>query len=430
MPRRHIAAVFCAASIWSITLESPTARAAPAGDATVEMARERFKEGVQFFDQKQYEKARLAFLQAYALKPHPTVLLNLAQSELRGARPADAAGHFAEFLRAAPTGAERTEAERGLAAAKAKVGEVTVKTDATGPVTVDGEKRGSAPLPGPLFLSPGSHVIEVAGGSTKTVVAVAGQSTTVDLSGGGTSAAAPASSAAAGGTETGPKPKLSEKPERTEPEEDTAEEPAPAEASSSVEPEPRSNENGFIPWFTRTPLAWVGAGVGVLGVGGATVMAIMATQDYSTADNFEQQIQGRWTEGLPGEQSTLDILQNLADQRMDPTLRSQAGGPCAITLKSSDALVQYGYGAIVDDYSRACSRYKSAVNDADREKMLAVVFGAIGGAALVGTVVYYFLDTSGSSDSAQTGRRRAPLQVVVVPSLDPRSAGASVVGRF
>ena len=35
-------------------------------DATIEMARQRFREGVQFYDQHQYEKARLAFLQAYA----------------------------------------------------------------------------------------------------------------------------------------------------------------------------------------------------------------------------------------------------------------------------------------------------------------------------------------------------------------------------
>ncbi|HEY3236709.1 MAG TPA: hypothetical protein VGJ84_18470, partial [Polyangiaceae bacterium] len=33
-------------------------------DASLEMARERFQEGVKFFDQKQYDKARAAFLQA------------------------------------------------------------------------------------------------------------------------------------------------------------------------------------------------------------------------------------------------------------------------------------------------------------------------------------------------------------------------------
>ncbi len=63
------------------------------------MARERFKEGVAFFDKKEYDKARVAFLQAYALKKHPAVLLNLAQSELRSSHEAEAAKHFVAYLR-------------------------------------------------------------------------------------------------------------------------------------------------------------------------------------------------------------------------------------------------------------------------------------------------------------------------------------------
>ena len=56
-------------------------------DAVTEMARRRFQEGVKFFDQKKFEEARAAFLQAYALKHHPAVLLNLAQSEIRSGHP-------------------------------------------------------------------------------------------------------------------------------------------------------------------------------------------------------------------------------------------------------------------------------------------------------------------------------------------------------
>ena len=58
-----------------------------------------FQEGVTFYDAKDYEKARAAFLQAYALKKHPSVLLNLAQSELRSGHEADAAQHFDQYLR-------------------------------------------------------------------------------------------------------------------------------------------------------------------------------------------------------------------------------------------------------------------------------------------------------------------------------------------
>ena len=49
-------------------------------DPFTDMARQRFAEGVKLYDQKEYEKARAAFMQAYALKKHPAVLLNLAKA--------------------------------------------------------------------------------------------------------------------------------------------------------------------------------------------------------------------------------------------------------------------------------------------------------------------------------------------------------------
>ena len=96
-------------------------------DTVTEMARQRFQEGVKFFDQKKYEEARAAFLQAYALKHHPAVLLNLAQSELRSSHPTDAAKHFSAFLRESSTASsvERGEAERGLTEARTKLGRST-----------------------------------------------------------------------------------------------------------------------------------------------------------------------------------------------------------------------------------------------------------------------------------------------------------------
>src|SRR5262245_23442713 len=72
-------------------------------DGETEVARQRFREGVAHYDRQDYEKARLAFLQAYLLKPHPAVLLNLAQSELRAGRHAEAAANFAKYLRENPT---------------------------------------------------------------------------------------------------------------------------------------------------------------------------------------------------------------------------------------------------------------------------------------------------------------------------------------
>src|SRR5262245_60493008 len=158
---RFAAHLLFAASV-ALALSAP--RQALAGDDDVtEMARQRFREGVQFYDQRQYEKARLAFLQSYAIKPHPATLLNLAQSELRGGHPDDAANHFSEYLRTNTKAneAEKQEAELGFTAAKAKVGEVTIAVDASGAqVSVDGQEKGVSPLPGPLYMMPGSHALE------------------------------------------------------------------------------------------------------------------------------------------------------------------------------------------------------------------------------------------------------------------------------
>ena len=68
-------------------------------DAVTDMARRRFQEGVKFFDQKRYDEARAAFLQAYALKHHPAVLLNLAQSEIRSGHPVEGLATFGVLAR-------------------------------------------------------------------------------------------------------------------------------------------------------------------------------------------------------------------------------------------------------------------------------------------------------------------------------------------
>ena len=83
---------------------SPVARA-DEDPTTTAAARERFKEGVAYFDKKDFEKARAAFLQAYALKKHPAVLLNLAQSEVRSGHERDEMRivHLAHLVRAAPS---------------------------------------------------------------------------------------------------------------------------------------------------------------------------------------------------------------------------------------------------------------------------------------------------------------------------------------
>ena len=226
--------------------------AAAEDDATTGIARERFKEGVQFFDQKQYEKARAAFLQAYALKRHPAVLLNLAQSELRSGHEADAAKHFSQFLRESKeaTEAEKQSADAGLNAAKAVIAEVSVSVDEDGAVvSVDGAAEGQSPLPGPVYLSPGSHNVsakkegrEVA----QTLNAVAGQSssTTLRLR---KAAAAPAPAESEG--DKGEKAKPEQTPPKQASEPESPSDGATSQPAESTEKESApSRRLGFFEW--------------------------------------------------------------------------------------------------------------------------------------------------------------------------------------
>src|SRR5260221_5955515 len=214
---RHAARLICAIGFLVSFIAPRAARAED--DATVEMARQRFREGVQFYDQHQYEKARLAFLQAYALKAHPAVLLNLAQSELRSGHPDEAASHFSEYLRsnAGASEADKQETELGFTTAKSRVGEVMLTVDSPGAqVLVDGTEKGATPLPGALYVLPGAHAIEVRLNdrhASKSVTVGAGQSVSVALSLHGAMAAAGAPPTAESENPAPPEPPAQPLPE-------------------------------------------------------------------------------------------------------------------------------------------------------------------------------------------------------------------------
>lgn len=96
--------------------------AAPSADASERsQARERFREGVAAYDRGEYEAARASFLQAFAIEPHPSVMLNLGWSCLRAGRRDEAATWFRRYLDEAKdaTPEARADAERGVAEAEA-----------------------------------------------------------------------------------------------------------------------------------------------------------------------------------------------------------------------------------------------------------------------------------------------------------------------
>jgi hypothetical protein len=139
-----------------------------AGDAAgeaVKMARKRFGEGVAAADAGDYEAARIAFQQAYALKPHPSVLRNLGEAELKTGHHLEAARHLTEFVRETTFGTpeDREHAKKALAKAQARVGRLAVEVDVAGAeITIDGESIGRSPLSAePAYVEAGRRIVRI-----------------------------------------------------------------------------------------------------------------------------------------------------------------------------------------------------------------------------------------------------------------------------
>lgn len=155
-------------------------RAQTNADATTAMARARFKEGVNFYDKGDFDQARASFLQAYALKKHPAVLLNLAWSCLKSGHPLEAERYFEQL----PTESEvsdkqRADAADGVSQARAKLGRIEVIAGSGNEVSVDGVRVGLVPLAEAVLVEPGAHTVKLtaADGATdiRRVTVLAGE---------------------------------------------------------------------------------------------------------------------------------------------------------------------------------------------------------------------------------------------------------------
>ena len=395
MRQLWVRSLLCLSIACPVVLSSAVAFAAPPvhatsdDDATVAMARERFKEGVSYFDQKQYDKARAAFLQAYALKKHPAVLLNLAQSELRSSHEADAATHFAAYLRESKdaSDSERQAAEAGLAAAKVAVAEVDVSVDERGAeIYVDGALEGNAPLPGPIYVTAGSHAIEARkeGRTTATQVnATAGKHIDAELE----FAAKPA-------------------PPKTE---------AAEGAPPDIAPEPVSSSSGrkpFFKWLFSSPVGLVGVSLTAVGLGGGIGFALASKQDYKNADSVASQIT-----------QTAAIDSGMANPNTSSLCLAPASWLQGVNYNKSPPLADRA-----NQYANACSKYQDNVHNGDTMKTVATVGFVVAGVAAVGTVLYYFVvpGAKEANDSARVTRRR----IALVPVVAPGQSGLSLMGSF
>lgn len=232
-------------------------------------ARARFKEGVEAFDKGKYEEARLSFLQAYTLKKHPAVLLNLAQSTAKANRPLEAAGFFKQYLKEATTATpqQRKDAEKGLEEVRTKLAQINVVAAPGTEITLDDTKVGTSPVE-IIDVEPGQHTLK-GGGQSVTVTAVVGQRAEARL--------------------------LTDKPTPPPPPPPT-EPTKPAEpVAKPAEPTPPEEKPGAL--SAPDPMWPVYAGLGVAGVGavGAIVFAIFKSQAQSKADDVAADIRTKAT---------------------------------------------------------------------------------------------------------------------------------------
>jgi hypothetical protein len=176
--------------------------AAP-GDASTK-ARARFNEGVALARRKDWPRAYTAFLEAWRLKEHPQIALNLGRAEIEIGKYYDATEHLSYCVsHAEPGDPDLKLAREFLAEAEKKVGKLKIKVNAAGAlILVDNVLKGKAPLADPVRVDPGKHAVLVTLGeeqAEQSIVVETGASVdvTFNLAAPSSSAVAPSASAPA-----------------------------------------------------------------------------------------------------------------------------------------------------------------------------------------------------------------------------------------
>ena len=383
--RAHALALLVALAPVGAYASHAAAQGAPNEDPFTDMARKRFQEGVKLFDQGKFEEARAAFLQAYALKKHPAVLLNLAQSELRSDHPVEAARHFSEFLRDNPgaDAAERKAAQEGLTAARAKTGRIEVQVNVPGAdVLIDGELVGRAPLPEAVDVAPGARKVEarLAGYQAATTDATAeiGKSVTASLtlSQGGAAPAVASGPASSGEAATDDGVTIS-----------------------------TDGRKPFLEWAKEDKIAWATGGATVVGLGMGLIFMFASRSASNNADNIAGQIKVV-AERDPG-------LENYQGY-------NRTGNPCAAPVPVTNDT----------DYTRACSQLQDNLDARDTDKTLSIVGWVVAGLGAAGTGVAYYIRTDPSKTSDAAISRPPKATAVVAPIIGPGFNGLAVGGTF
>lgn len=380
--------VALAAPLMPIALERAAMAQAPADDAATKAARARFQAGVDFYDKGEYEKARVEFSQAYALKSHPAVLLNYAQSSLKSGHALEASRLFQKYLKDPTAPADkRGEAEAGLSEARAKISRLDLQVANGTEINVDGEKIGFAPLDAPLDVEPGAHVVKTKGPegvSEQRVTVVAGQTLQVK----GNAAATPTPTPTA--TNTTPTPTPTQTPDGTQ-----AVVPNPPPDPGSADTGASGHKNWLAPPKPLWPVFVLG-GVGVAGVG----MSITMWAVSQTANDKAK--------------STAAQIAAAAKAYNVPT-----NGAC-----SPQSIAKFPSG-VQPQVKSNCDSLNTSQNNSNTDATIGYVALGFGIAGVVGAVVYYFAGPGKPDKQAASSSKP-----VFVPWIGTDQGGATILGTF
>jgi hypothetical protein len=181
----------CATIAIALGLAASLGRMASAEDnpSKDEEAKIQFEQGKEFFNDEKFEQAAIALSRAYELRPSPKILYYLGMAEAENGNYARAYEAYERYLEQASTEdpARVEEVRKEVSRLSTRIGHLTVSCAALGAkVQVDGETKGTTPLPSPVKVSVGSHTIEVVLGTEvllREVLRIAGgQSMTLEAS--------------------------------------------------------------------------------------------------------------------------------------------------------------------------------------------------------------------------------------------------------
>jgi len=370
---------------------------AGAEDAATNMARARFKEGVDFFDKGEFEQARASFLQAYALKKHPAVLLNLAWSCLKSGHVLEAEHYFKQFLTDSKdiTDKQRADANDGLTQAHAKLGRIEVSAPAGTEVTVDGDRAGTAPLSEAIVVEAGAHTVKFKGPDgtmdTQSVSVLGGEKAVARFA----KAAAPAPTAPAATTAP---PAEGEAPAPAPPPEQAPKPPETSHPKEEAATEP-TKKGPLAPPLNMVPV-YVGGVITLAGIGVAIGMSVSKDQAQSNANQTAQSIV------------------NAGGKSCTP--------PTWVPGKVPNTMTPQG-AAQQQQLVEACSSFMSSNDDVNTDATIGNIALGVGIVAAAGTIVYWLVADKGDAAPAHSSSATAP---VLTPIIGQSMGGLSLSGQF